>query len=162
METRCTSKSPSHHPTPGSHSPSRRDALGLVDSKHRASAYATLKGYYHAVFALIRGDSHRPRLPLELVVYIFRFAGLPLPYPDRDLSSLLVWRPLVRKWPKCGTGLMSSSPVLVPLLKTAPITENALRDINRVEVIVNFASNTQYYVSAFPAICRTRNVCLLN
>lgn len=41
---------------------------------------------------------------------------------------------------------------LVPLLKSAPLSKDALRDIGTVEITVNFLQNAQYYVSALFAI----------
>ncbi|KAF8601909.1 hypothetical protein BDV93DRAFT_558081 [Ceratobasidium sp. AG-I] len=123
--------------------PPRPDALKLYDSTHRANAQATLASYYHAVFALIRGDARRPQLPFELVIYIVRLAGLAVPYPSKLLSILHTWRPSPPRF-ICGTGLRNAPVVLVPLLKTAPLPKDALQAIGKVEVVVNFLEHIQY------------------
>ena len=50
-------------------------------------AETVLRGYYQAVFALSRGSSQRPPLPLELVLYICRLARFVQPSPSKDLST---------------------------------------------------------------------------
>ena len=126
--------------------PPRPDELKVCDSARQASAHAILASYYHALFALMRGNERRPALPFELAIYIVRIAGLTLPYPSRDLSSLLKWRP--SSFPdECGTGLIPIPVQLVSLLKTEPLSKDALRDIRRVVVVVKFLQNTHYYVS---------------
>lgn len=146
---------PSTPPLPSPWPQLRLDALAVLDSDHRASAYATLASYYHAVFALIRGDTRRPPLPLELIIHIVRLAGLASPYPSRELSVLLMWKPCPATW-ICGTGLMRQPVVLVPFLKTAPLPKDALRAISKIEVVVNFLQNTEYKASDLSAILGTK------
>ncbi|KAF8601900.1 hypothetical protein BDV93DRAFT_607854 [Ceratobasidium sp. AG-I] len=133
------SRTPSPPPSP----PPRPDELKVFDPARQSSAHAIVATYYRVVFALIRGNKRRPGLPFELVIYIVRVAGLTLPYPRRDISRRLRWRP---NFPdECGWGLERMPVKLIPMLKTASFTQDALRDISRVEVVVNFVENTQYY-----------------
>ncbi|KAF8601908.1 hypothetical protein BDV93DRAFT_524463 [Ceratobasidium sp. AG-I] len=120
--------------------PPRPEVLNVYNSTHRANTQATLASYYHAVSALIRGDTRRPQLPFELVIYIVRLAKLTLPHPSKLLSSLHKWRPYSR----LRAGWRDARVVLVPLLKTPPLPRDALQAIDKVEVVVNFLEDIQY------------------
>ena len=133
-------------------SPTRPDALVVYDFTHQANVHTTLANYYSVVFSLIRGDTHRAPLPFELVIYIVRLAGLALPYPSKQHSGLLTWKPSPPRV-ICGTGLRRSPVVLVPLLKTAPLPKNVLQAISKVEIIVNFLENIQYKVGSLHGMC---------
>ncbi|KAF8601910.1 hypothetical protein BDV93DRAFT_558082 [Ceratobasidium sp. AG-I] len=124
--------------------PPRSDVLNVCDATHRVNAQATLENYYHVIFALIRGDTHRPSLPFELAFYVIRLAEFASPYPSKPLSGLRTWRPSTPRF-TCGTGLELVPIKLVPLLKTAPLTKEALQAIIKVEVVVNFLERTEYY-----------------
>lgn len=142
------SKTPSPSPSP----PPRPDELKVLDTAGRIDAYTILANYYRVVFALVRGDASRPRLPLELVIYIIRLAEFSLPHPSRDLSSLLKWKSC---WPDGSSPEIEFMSVrLVPLLKSAPLSQDDLQNISRVEIVMNFLQHTEHYVSALPAICR--------
>lgn len=141
--------------------PLRLDALEVFDSAHQVHTQATLENYYRIVSNLIRGDATRPPLPLELVIQIVRLAGLDLPYPSRDLSSLLTWIPSSPRR-MCGTGLMRSPVKMVPLLKTAPLPKDALRTISSIEIVVNFLQATRYKVSALLVQFPIPRACVLS
>ncbi|KAF8592868.1 hypothetical protein BDV93DRAFT_567254 [Ceratobasidium sp. AG-I] len=118
--------------------PPRPDALAIFDSTHQANAQAILESYYHTVFALIRGGARRSALPYELVLYIIQYAELDSPYPSKSLSDLLARSSL--SWKR--TFFLGPSP-RVRLLETPPLTTDDLRDINRIEVALNFYRNVE-------------------
>lgn len=119
----------------------RSDAL----STRQAAALVTSKSYYRTVFALVRGDAHRPALPFELVVYIIQYAELVSPCPSKSLSDYFTYRPSPR--PKAPFDIRRH----VQLLKTSPFTANNLRTIRSIEAVVNFVNYSRYKVSKLHA-----------
>lgn len=134
------------HNRPRGH-PQNHNPLEICDSTHRINAPATLVNYYRIAFALIRGDAHRPRLPLELVLYICRYAELTWSSPNRVLSGLHAWAGQSSRR-ICGNFIRNPPPRgLVPLVKTEPLTREALSSIERIEVFVKFVQNYKTKVS---------------
>lgn len=117
--------------------------LKMCSSAHRKKSRATLENYYRIVFALVRGDSHRPRLPTELVVLICRHADFTCPFPNKELSARRRWTGYRERY----TGSNIDSEQLIPLLKTAPLSMQALRSARMIEMVVQFRRDLEYKVS---------------
>lgn len=136
--------------------PTPPDALELLDPAYRLGAHIRLKSYYRIFFALIRCGPRRALLPLEVVIYIIRLAQFASPYPSKELSGLLIWRPSFYQIPD-DSDARSSPRKLARLLKTAPLTEGPLQTITKVEVAVNLYFR---YVSVTPAVWLFILICL--
>lgn len=120
---------------------SRPDALVVCGPTEQADARATLENYYRVIFALARGNTHRPPFPFGLILYVLQFAELASPYPSKSLSDFYTWR------------LYASPPFRarrIQFLKTPPLTADDVRDIVQVEVVINFVYNIESKVSASP------------
>lgn len=103
-------------------------------------AGAMLRNYYQIVFSLIRGGPQQPRLPLELVLCICRFASFTSSNPCKELSAQLV-ATLIPPPYFCGTFLMMAPPPkLETLLKTPPVASrsNGAPVIARFEIAARF------------------------
>ncbi|KAF8592961.1 hypothetical protein BDV93DRAFT_567094 [Ceratobasidium sp. AG-I] len=140
---------PLHSPPPPPPSLPRPDALEVCESTHQINAPDTLANYYRLIFALFRGDNHRPPLPFELVIYIARLSELASPYPSKLLSSLLTWKPSP---PRIFIGVLYPSR-LIHLIKTPPLPQDALRTICKIEVTVNFVESTRFKVRTLLVKC---------
>ncbi|KAF8601904.1 hypothetical protein BDV93DRAFT_584687 [Ceratobasidium sp. AG-I] len=125
-------------------SPLRTDVIDVYDSIRRVSAEASLANYYRVVFALIRGDINRSPLPFELAIYTIQLARLASPYPSRALSGLLTWH-LNRPAVYMDAIARNSHEKLVPLLKTKPLSSDALRAVSKVKVVMKFIENPKHY-----------------
>ncbi|KAF8596648.1 hypothetical protein BDV93DRAFT_548266 [Ceratobasidium sp. AG-I] len=119
--------------------------LHICDADRPLDANSVPRHYYLIVFALIRGGLGRRRLPLELVDYIWKLAGLRRPYPNKLLSARFVGtRAPPRRY--CTTGLWGMGPPkLQSLLKTPPlILRNGCRPfIKQAEIVVRFVSEIE-------------------
>ncbi|KAG9081673.1 hypothetical protein FS749_007475 [Ceratobasidium sp. UAMH 11750] len=61
----------------------------VVYAANKSQIEATIRNYYRIIFALVRGTDNRRGLPLELVTYIYRYAGFTSPHLNESLSDHL-------------------------------------------------------------------------
>ncbi|KAF8596656.1 hypothetical protein BDV93DRAFT_527943 [Ceratobasidium sp. AG-I] len=133
------------HRPPGK--PPRRRAkdagppLRIYDPAHSLDAEAVLRANYQAAFALLRGNPQRPRLPLELVVYICHLARLAEPHPSRRFSAQRVAPPRFVPY-----GCIRTSPKPEVLLRTPPLTttNDVKPAIARIEAVVKSVDGDGY------------------
>ncbi|KAF8596650.1 hypothetical protein BDV93DRAFT_548268 [Ceratobasidium sp. AG-I] len=113
----------------------------ICDSVSGLVAETVLRGYYHAVFALIRGSPQRPRLPVELVVYICQLACFSQPNPSKALSAQCIDHRTLARPPCCGPW-----PGPKVLLRTPPLAtlNGESLGIARFEVVVKSLRGTEY------------------
>ncbi|KAG9122751.1 hypothetical protein FRC07_000736 [Ceratobasidium sp. 392] len=101
-----------------------------------------LRNYYRIIFALARGagPGGRRGLPLELVTYIYQYAGFTSPNPNKALSDHLRCQrfesiPSPPEWVRKP----SFSKVTNMVLLTSSISMQALQALGKVEVVAKRA-----------------------
>lgn len=96
-------------------------------------AETVLRGYYHVVFALLRGSPQRPGLPLELVIYVCRLACFSQPNPSKESSAHRII-PGLDMPPKN----YRRPPVPYTILQSGPLTKphGGGSGIDRLEILV--------------------------
>ncbi|KAF8601911.1 hypothetical protein BDV93DRAFT_524464, partial [Ceratobasidium sp. AG-I] len=108
------------------------------------SHQATLPVYYCVLFALVRGDAHRRQLPLELVLIICQYAGFSFLCPS-DILSTHRSRESHTLGSASGYSFWNRPiTTLIPLLKTAPVSKEAVCCIGRIEILLKFRSDAVY------------------
>ncbi|KAG9076490.1 hypothetical protein FS749_011739 [Ceratobasidium sp. UAMH 11750] len=102
---------------------------------------ATIRNYYHIIFALVRGTESRRGLPLELVTDIYRYAGFISPHLNQSLSDHLQckrFQPLsFPAWIRNHGGPITMKMVLM----SRQISAQALRALGQVEIVAKRSRN---------------------
>ncbi|KAG8721328.1 hypothetical protein FRC09_008048 [Ceratobasidium sp. 395] len=105
------------------------------------TAAEQLQNYYRIIFALVRGAGPGARrgLPLELVTYIYRYAGFTSPYLNKPLSDHLKcqrFTPLsLPDWVRKSSVSKTTNMILV----TCQISASALQRLGKVEIVAKRA-----------------------
>ncbi|KAG8715148.1 hypothetical protein FRC08_010934 [Ceratobasidium sp. 394] len=117
-----------------SHTPECCNGLATI-AADESQIKTSIHSYYRVIFALARGAGRRRGLPLELVTYIYRYAGFTSPHLNQSLSDHLQctrFSPLslpssFRKSKRPKTMNM--------VLMTSQVSAQALRALGKVEIV---------------------------
>lgn len=103
-----------------------------------------LFSYYRLVLALIRGTSHRPSLPTELVLHILQFAQLVSPHPTKKLSSKYACSRPIPVPLYHGLFRVGRLPLgVVSFMRTPPL----MREVEQIEIVVKYVGDCRQAVS---------------
>ncbi|KAF8601903.1 hypothetical protein BDV93DRAFT_545625 [Ceratobasidium sp. AG-I] len=113
--------------------------LDKCDPIDPLNTLAILENYYRIFFALIRGNTRRVGLPLELAICIWQHAKFCSPYPNKKLSTRYIRGEIPKR------AAYGSFATLKRLMKTPPLLEGDLNSLGKIEISVNFIRNHEKF-----------------
>ncbi|KAF8596651.1 hypothetical protein BDV93DRAFT_563126 [Ceratobasidium sp. AG-I] len=130
-----------HHPLPARCRQSAGPPLQIYDPDRSLDTETLLRTSYQVVFALIRGDPQRPRLPLELVVHICHLMCLTQPNPSKTFSAQRAAQSFAVSY-----GCTPPRPEAKILLKTPPLSTSGggILGVARFEIVVKSVGDNEY------------------